>query len=291
VRKSFDFSEVKVPRAVEDLYRDLRDRKLLPIVALLLVAIVAVPFLLSSSSETPTVNPPSAADDVVVAPEAQSAVLAQDPGLRNYQQRLDSLKATNPFEQQYQITAAPADGEGAGGLVGGDSTGLTSPSTSGSTGGGSTSTPPSSGGGTDTAADAVTEDTTIDVDETVEGAPESTLLTFRTDLHYGPEGDVKASKNVKLLHLLEPVGAFIGGTQNGKSAAFAMSSHVAAVTGEGKCAPDPGTCDFLLLEEGKSAGITYQPADGGPAVVYRLAVDDLRLVEQTGKGLEGKLSD
>ena len=37
--------------SVTDLYYDLRERRLLPLVALVLVAIVAVPFLLSSGSE------------------------------------------------------------------------------------------------------------------------------------------------------------------------------------------------------------------------------------------------
>ena len=37
--------ELKVPAFVSDLYYDLRDRRLLPLVGFVLVAIVAVPFL------------------------------------------------------------------------------------------------------------------------------------------------------------------------------------------------------------------------------------------------------
>ena len=292
MRKNIDFSDVKVPQVVQDVYADLRDRKLLPIVGLLLVAIVAVPFLLSSSSETPTVTEtPGGTEEVVVAPEAQSAVLAQEPGLRDYQQRLDSLKASNPFDQQYTDVPGGVSGDDladAGGSL----------TDTGSVGDvGSTGSVPSSGGGSTTAADAVTDDTTIDVDETVNengdgGSSQSGFFAFRVDVRFGPEGDVKKLENVKLLELLEPVGAFIGGTEDGRKAVFAMSSDIAAAGGEGKCAPSPGNCDFLLLAEGQTADLTYQPPDGSAAVVYKLGLDEVRLVKVKDPALnEGKLAD
>ena len=286
-KPDFDFSQVKVPQVVQDIYADLRDRKLLPIVGLLLVAIVAVPILLSSSGSAPSVTETQPAE-VVSAPEAQAAVLAEDPGLRDYQQRLDALKAKNPFDQQYTATV--------GGLTETTDTGGELPTTD--TGvptdtGSSSTPPPSSGGGgsTDTAAEVVTDDTTVDVDETVENPAEPTMLAFRVDLQFGPEGDVKKHKNVKLLDVLDPVGAFIGGTETGSKAVFSLSGNVAAVTGEGECAPDPGNCDFLLLKEGQSANLVYQPEDDGPSVSYKLAIDEIRLVEVKTSDIEGKLGD
>ena len=53
-----DLKNVKVPRFVTDLYQDLVDRRLLPLVALILVAIVAVPFLLGGSEEPPAPSTP-----------------------------------------------------------------------------------------------------------------------------------------------------------------------------------------------------------------------------------------
>ncbi len=47
-RPSVPKTSIKPPKFVADLYADLRDRRLLPLVALLLVAIVAAPFLLSA---------------------------------------------------------------------------------------------------------------------------------------------------------------------------------------------------------------------------------------------------
>ena len=42
--------DLKMPQFLVDLYWDLRDRRLLPLVGLVLVAIVAVPFLLGGSN-------------------------------------------------------------------------------------------------------------------------------------------------------------------------------------------------------------------------------------------------
>ena len=46
---------------LKDLYRDLRDRRLLPVVIALAVAIVAVPFLLGGGSEPVPPTAPAAA--------------------------------------------------------------------------------------------------------------------------------------------------------------------------------------------------------------------------------------
>src|ERR671916_709972 len=96
---------VKAPPVVADLYRDLRDRRLLPLVALLVIAIIAVPIALSASGGAPATTATPAAEIVPAdAPEAQAAVLAENPGLRDYRKRLDALKSQNPFEQQFETS-------------------------------------------------------------------------------------------------------------------------------------------------------------------------------------------
>ena len=291
-KPDFDLSQVKVPQVVHDVYQDLRDRKLLPIVALIAVAIGAGPIVAASGGgATPKVTETTPAE-VVPAPEAQSAVLAEDPGLRNYQKRLDDLKAHNPFDQQYTATVTGVSEETDTGSSAGASGGSTSISVGGGDTGSSSTPSSSSGGGATTAADVVTDNTTVNVDENGGGgSTQPSLLAFRVDLHFGPEGGVDEYKNVELLDVLDPVGAFIGGTQSGSKAAFAMSSGVAAVTGEGQCAPSPGDCQFLLLRKGKTANITYQPPDDSAAVVYKLAVDDIRLVKVDRSDLDGRLGD
>ena len=98
--------ELKVPPFLVDLYWDLRDRRLLPLVALVVVAIVAVPFLLGGGSEE--LAPPAfcghrdvAAPTREAAEAASLTVVQAKPGLRDYRKRLAGRKPTDPFKQRY----------------------------------------------------------------------------------------------------------------------------------------------------------------------------------------------
>jgi hypothetical protein len=261
--------QIQAPQFLDDLYRDLRDRRLLPVVAMLLVAIVAVPIALSLSSSGSQFPVDSTAALPADAPEAQAAVLAENPVLRDYKQRLDALKAKNPFDQQFQTTniektevqdtsastagvdsggAAPAD------IGGGDvSTGTTSTDTA-------PSAPP------DTAA------------QPADAGVEKKFFAFRVDVFYGLDGDVKQVNNVKPLDGLSPVGLFVGATEDAKRAVFMLSSDVVGVPGEGTCAPSPDNCEFLGLKEGEAVEILYQPAEAPAAAVYRLRLEQIKLV-------------
>src|SRR5215212_6644176 len=116
--------EMKVPPFLSDLYADLRDRRLLPLVALILVAIVATPILLGGGSEEPepVPGPGTVADGS--APMAQElTVVKAEPGLRNYRKRLAHRSPTNPFKQRFtgpegpqpaQLNAVPATGSTGG---------------------------------------------------------------------------------------------------------------------------------------------------------------------------------
>jgi hypothetical protein len=273
----FDKPDIKVPPVVEDLYRDLRDRRLLPIVALLLVAIVAVPIALSASGGTRASTAAPTAEIVSAeAPEAQAAVLADNPGLRDYRERLDELKAQNPFDQQFETSGLEGtevesgtetlDTVSSGGgdvATGTDTAGSTSTSSSGAT---STSSPDTSSGSGSVDTDGSTTE------------PEVLFYSFKADLQYGLEGEVKEHRNVKYLDMLSPVGTFLGASIDRETAVFGLSSSVVSVTG-GECVPSPDACDFLSLDKGKSAVLAYQrPADPAPAY-YRLVVDDIRIVK------------
>jgi hypothetical protein len=91
-------SGVKAPKIVTDLYVDLRDRRLLPLVAVLLVAIVAAPILLGNTSESepeaaPVVGSPGTQRD------ASFEVVPAEAGLRDYHKRLGHRQARDPFAQ------------------------------------------------------------------------------------------------------------------------------------------------------------------------------------------------
>ena len=101
--------ELKTPTFLADLYYDLRDRRLLPLIALVLVAIVAVPFLMGSESESVPALSPGGAAALESSPQKTSAltVVEATPGLRDYRMRLKDRSPADPFQQQY---ADPASG-------------------------------------------------------------------------------------------------------------------------------------------------------------------------------------
>lgn len=159
------FEGVKPPEFLVDLYWDLRDRHLLPVVALALVACVAAPILLAggSKSEPPVPTPSSAATAEALPAEGQTLAVAQsEPGLREPSKRLRGLRAQDPFRPKASATGHEGGGSaGAGGSAsvavsgggGGGATTVattTTPSAGGeSAGGGSVSSSP--GGGAETA--------------------------------------------------------------------------------------------------------------------------------------------
>jgi len=102
--KKPDLSSLKVPPVLRDLYQDLHDRRLLPLVALILVAIVATPFLLGGGGEE---EEPSLAPSVPLEASTSSsadeslAVVPAMPGLRDYRKRLRHRKSHNPFKPHY----------------------------------------------------------------------------------------------------------------------------------------------------------------------------------------------
>ena len=267
---------------VENIYRDLRDRNLLPIVALLVVAIIAVPIALSASSDTTPSDSPSAEIVPADAPEAQAVVLADNPGLRDYKQRLDELKAKNPFEQQFQSSGLSQTTVESGG---GDTSTVTSssgvPTSSGSS---SSSVSAGSSGSTVSSGSTPSSDSTPSsgadtaTDTTVEQTKPK-FYTWKLDVRYGAAGEMQERDNVKVMDLLSPVGVFIGASFDAKNAFFLLSSDVASASGEGACQPSPQDCQFLTLKEGKAEDIVYQPAGAEAPAVYTLELTDIKVIK------------
>jgi hypothetical protein len=108
--------DMKVPKGVSDFYLDLRDRRLLPVIALVVVAIVAVPFLLGDSKEAEV---PAATSEALAKAsgsdyeKAELTVVRSNPGLRVYKRRLKG-KPTDPFKQRFSgpVTTNAQLGEG-----------------------------------------------------------------------------------------------------------------------------------------------------------------------------------
>jgi hypothetical protein len=263
-------AQIKAPQFVEDLYRDMRDRRLLLPALALIIAIVAVPVALSASKE------PAPAPVAAVPPEGAEAVapavLAETPGgIRDYRERLDELKSKNPFESAAAEAAAATSGDPADVIVtpSGDPASSTSTSTATST---STTSPtdtslptddpaPPSGGGDD------------------EPKPEILVAQPRLDVEAGRAGEARLIDDVKPGDLLPskreaPIAMFLEASANLKFAHFAISENVSRATGQGRCRPRPNDCEFLRLSEGEKRTFVY----GEDGDRYTLKVTNIREV-------------
>jgi len=258
---------IKAPPFLDDLYRDMRDRRLLLPALALIVAIVAVPVALSASKE------PAPAPVAFVPPEGAEAVtpavLAEQPGgIRDYRERLDELKSKNPFESAASAAAATTSGDPADIIVTptpdsaatGSTSGTTSPSTPAETpvpSDGSAPPDSSSGGG--------------------EPKTEIRVAVPRLDVAAGKQGDARAINDVKPGDLLPskrnaPIAMFLGASSNLKFAHFAISDNVTEARGDGRCRPRPNDCEFLRLSEGEKRTFVY----GEDGDRYTLKVTDIR---------------
>jgi hypothetical protein len=240
----------KLRKLAEDVVWDLRNRGLLPVVALLVVALVVLPvMILSGAKEAPSSAPPTAAADFS-APEAETAVLAYNPGVRDYKKRLAELAAQDPFQQHYQSTssAAALSSELGGSLSTGSGGAV-----SGTLGGGK---PGGGGGGGDSKTIVKTK-----------------YLSYSLDAAVGEAGALKIMRDVDQLAFLPsestPVLIFLGISDDGAKAMFLVSSDVSAASGEGSCMPSSSSpCEVLVLRPGQIENLTYDP-DGK---VYRIKV-------------------
>lgn len=274
---------------LSDLYRDLRDRRLLPVVGLLAVAIAAVPVALKNESEP--VPPPSAP----VAADAENgkavpAVLIADEGVRNYRKRLDLLRMKNPFEEKFQLptiteggledvtavsdtsvtgvsTEATVESGDAGVSV---STGDTSTSSGDDTASADSSSDGGGGGSGDSGGSSADD-----------SGQSETLYTYHVSVLAGPAGEEEPYEDVEPLTVLPgaaaPVAIFAGATEDGKRAVFMVSSDVTGTSGEGSCLPSASDCEYLVLREGQSRSLDYASA-GGPSGTYVLELTSIDLV-------------
>lgn len=285
-------SEIKVPGFVQDVYYDLKERHLLPLAAILLAAIVVVPFALGNSSSGGEGGAGAAASAGAATATGQSSsggaeelVAKSAPGLRAYQRRLDHLKSKNPFRQQYRNGEKSGEGGSAGAGSGGGSTGTTSGGeTTGEVEGGGSGGSGGSGnssGGSGNSSGGHGELTwysyAIDVKVTTGGAEGNSLSSdggtatgaLAEEAEGGESGGKGGSggrktqirKNLPELTMLPsreaPALTYMGSTKDGKKALMLISSDVTALFGDAKCVIGSSTCQLLALEVGLPETVVY----------------------------------
>ena len=282
-------SEIKVPGFVLDVYYDLKERHLLPVAAILIVAIVAVPIALSQSSgsgEPPSEAESSVASTSAATAEAHELVARSMPGLRAYQRRLNDLRAKDPFKQQYtepegSSESSSESGSGGESASGGSGSGETiSPST-----GSSGTVPLTEGGGEGEpngglryysyAVDVRISSTgsqsgsapSANGSQTLKGPNAPPKRTWITR-HNLPELTMLPSRNV-------PAVIYMGSTKDGKKALMLVSSNVTAIFGDATCALGSQTCELLAMEPGLPETFVY----GATGKTYKIELLKVHLVE------------
>jgi hypothetical protein len=257
---------IRVPAAVEDLYRDMRDRRLLLPALALIVAIIAVPVMLKSPEEAA----PAAAQ--VALPEGADAVspavLAEQPvGVRDYRKRLDELKSKDPFAGSF---TSPVDSQAVG-------DGELAPAPVESPPADSAPVTPSEPPSSDTSMPPPDEPPASGDDGSDTGDDELLILAPRIDVRGGKVGERKRIKDVGPGELLPsrrwaPVVMFLGASDNLKYAHFLVSDGVIETEGDGTCRPNSDRCEFLRLKEDEKQYFTF----GADEARYSLKVTEIR---------------
>ncbi len=262
--------EFKVPTFLSDLYWDLRDRRLLPLVVLAIVAILAVPFLLGGGSEEE--EPPAAAAGGALESGTRVSkltVVEAKPGLRDYRKRLRDRSPTDPFKQRY--TAPTLKGTKLGGGEGSSSGSSTTTTSTSKT---KVTKTTKTNGETSTHVTTETGDTTSTPGGT--GAPqpgEIALFSFaikvRTSQTSGnSETGKQSSKPVVRDHVLPPaplpnekhqVVTYMGISPKTKNPLLLISDLVSSVFGDGKCLAGAQVCQLVEVEPGFPETFVYGP--------------------------------
>ena len=269
-------SEIKVPGFFKDVFYDLKDRHLLPVAAILIVGIFAVPIAISDSGseEVPGgAGSPEASISGVGGALTGTQVAQSAPGLRKFEKRLDYREATNPFSEKFKESG----GSSSGGSSTGGEEGSAGAEEGGEGGGGSieepsfTPTPlePSGGGGEESGGP--------------EGTPgELTYYSYAIDVRItNVSGDKKPTvrKNLPELTMLPsretPAIVYMGSTRDGKKAVMTVSSDVQAIFGDAKCVLGSETCQLLAMETGLPQTFVF----GGANKTYKIEIIKIDLVE------------
>jgi hypothetical protein len=255
--------EIKLPKApgfLVDLYHDLDERHLLPVVAILIVAIVAVPLLLSGSSDSEAGGSGAEAGATAsAAPSAKASavvVAKATPRLRDYRRRLDHLEPKDPFKPHYvesEEGEATASSSEAAESESGGTTEASTPTTveTGDEGSGGGTAPYSS---PDSNKSKVTFfsyaiDIRIVPVSAGNGQPSQAEPSVRRDL---PPLVMLPSRDT-------PALTYVGPSRDGKKAVMLVSDEVTALFGDSNCIVGSQSCQMLALEPGLPETVVFGP--------------------------------
>ncbi|HVD39250.1 MAG TPA: hypothetical protein VNC15_10505 [Solirubrobacterales bacterium] len=255
-------SQLKVPPIFRDVYQDLRDRRLLPLVALVLLAIVAVPLLLSSGAPSEPAPPASAGGPEADVESAQLTVVKAAPGLRQPGKRFSDRQAKDPFRQHHTgaavgsesvttgsnpATAPIASGESSGPSESSAAPSVTPEESPGNTDGGSATGGSDHGGGG--------PGSTVDPGDLVyyTFAADVTITKIETDENGKKVTGKPQTRRGVLPSTVLPgdkrqVVTYMGISPKTQKPLLLVSTDVTGVFGDGKCAAGSESCQLLEMK-------------------------------------------
>ncbi|WP_354697451.1 hypothetical protein DSM112329_03078 [Paraconexibacter sp. AEG42_29] len=275
---------------IQNLWRDLVDKRLWPVAVVLVLAAIATPILLGSdsSSDVASAPPPAApatgaaAGDVTVAVTDTTKIRSR-PG-----------KARDPFRAQVFAKVKKAQ------AATGATTGATaSPSASGATAGavkpadtGSTATDSGKSSGSSTTGNSgVTVPSTTPSTST---SSSTKLFDYALSFESKRLGEVTTRRGVRAVNYVPsndyPLLAFVGIKPDGKTAVFVPQDRVVVAGRDKDCTPASADCQFLELKAGDSVLIHKTPpaGNGQPIVHVRLKLNRITLTEVSKAKSRGK---
>lgn len=263
----------------QNLWRDLVDKRLWPVAIALVLAAVAVPFLIGSGSSPPvgaasSATPPAATG----ASTAQIAVAARpgDKPVRRAGAARDPFKPL-VFAKSAVGTAAAASGVAASGATGTASTASGVSGVTGTAGTGGGSGAGAASGAASTPASRSTPTTTT--------VTKTKLVDYALSVQIKRSGKLTVRKGLRAVTYIPspayPLLSFLGVKSDGRTATFLVSDGVAVSGADRVCRPSRATCRLLELQAGDNVLLTRTPPSGGEAKRYRVRIVRLALTETT----------
>jgi hypothetical protein len=246
-----------VTTSLRNVWDELLERRLWPLALALVVAIVAIPVVLSKPSKPLPAPPPAPAATGGASPGAafQPAVSTQGKKSSEIRKNLRQFNHKNPFTPQG--LSAPASSVSAGTaqpVVAATAAGTTASTGTGAAGGSSPSNSATVQGGS--TGSTGTSSPSIQT--------KTFFYTYTVDVKFGKAGNTDAKTLTEFRALpssKDPVIVFMGVRPDGKTAVFLVSAG-ATTSGDAKCQPNDTECTFLYIKKKDVETIESVGSDG-----------------------------
>ena len=265
-----------VAASLRSVWDELLERRLWPFALALVVAIIAVPVVLSKPAKQPPAVPPAPAATGGSSPSVafQPAISTEGKKSSEIRKNLRRFTKKNPFTPQGLSSSA--------GSVAGNAQPVAQPVAQPGTSGG-TVTPNTAGGSSSGSTSTGQSGPTATAVTSPGSSTKAFYYTYTVDVKFGKTGNEDAKTLTKFRALPgsdNPIVVYMGVRNDGATAVFLVSAN-ATTTGDGKCSPTDTECTFLYLKKGETQTIEAVDADGA-ITDYTLKLKDINVKQTKG---------